>query len=405
MNIKHLRWLWWLRNIAIAGQIAAVLVATRLLDIPLNEPPLWGIITSLALVNGMTAWQLRHKTEISEYGLGVQLLLDIGALTGLLYFTGGASNPFATFFILQVIVAATILPARTTSFIAGVTILIYSALLFWKVEIPLLSHHHDGEVFSLHIKGMWVAFVLLAMLVAWFIVRMNATIHRQQALLHEAEEITALGTLAATAAHELCTPLATLSLIAEQYGKEPSEAARKKNQRILQEQLARCKEALSRMAATSGVARAESGSATSLPLFLGNMVEEWKMHYPDARLDSEIQQEPALRILGDYGLQRAITHLLDNAAHASPESLSFRAHWDAKNLAVIIQDRGKGIPETIKAQLGRPGIASTKENGLGMGIFLAKTIVNRFGGTLHLQSAIGNGTAATMTIPLRSLMI
>lgn len=403
--LKNLKLLWSLRNIAIIGQAIAVLAVTKLLNIPLPEMQLWAIIGLMTAVNVLTYLRIKHSCHIQEYEFLCQLLLDIASLFSLLYFTGGATNPFASLFILQVIIAAIILPPLYTWIVAIATIVLYTSLMFWNVEVPYFMHHHMGDFFSLHVQGMWISFILLAGIISWFVVRMNATIRRQSLLLAEAEKIAALGTLSANAAHELGTPLATLTLLAEDYGQEstPEEKARKNI--MFNEQLARCKQILSRITAAGGVIRAESGEPMQLDLFLKDLIYKWKKDHPNTHLIEEFSDNKIIpNIVAESSLSHAITNLLDNAADASPQYVKFITLWTAKNLTITIEDKGQGIAPQIKQNFGQPGISS-KTDGLGMGLFLSKSVIMRLGGTLDIESMSGKGTAVKINIPLARITV
>ncbi len=390
---KNLKLLWWLRSIAILGQMAAILVVTCVFQIPLQTPPLWMIIGGLAVVNAFTLWRIntaRHITQTEFFG---QLLTDITALFGLLYFTGGATNPFASLFILQVIIAAITLSPFYTWVAAAITIAFYTSLMIWNVEVPYFQHHHIGDFFNMHVQGMWISFIMLAVMIAWFVVRMNSTIRRQDALLAEAEKIAAIGTLAANAAHELGTPLATMFVLAEDADNS-----------MLKEQLLRCKQILSRITAAGGVTRAESGAPIPLDDFLCSVVEQWKADHADVPLWVDIQQGNAPRIVGDYGVEQAIRNVLDNAADASAHAVSITAQWTAQTLTIAITDKGAGVPQAVADTFGEVG-GTTKQGGLGLGLFLSRSVITRLGGVLDLRSAPGVGTVATITLPLRRLAI
>jgi two-component system sensor histidine kinase RegB len=392
---RNLKLLCLLRSIAIAGQTVAILTVTRVLQIPLETTPLWAIIGALAIVNIATWWRIRTAAAIIEAEFFAQLMMDITALFGLLYFSGGATNPFATLFILQVIIAAVALKPAYTWMVATTTIIFYTLLMIWHVEVPYFQHHHLGDFFSLHVQGMWISFILLATIIAGFVVRMNRTIRRQDALLAEAEKMAAIGALAANAAHELGTPLATLFLLAESTGTQAP---------ALQEQLLRCKNIISRITAAGGVVRAEGGMPIPLDQFLQTVAEQWQSDHPGHTLTIAIAKNAAPRIVGELGVAYAIRNLLDNAADASPDAIHFAATWTAQNLTITIEDRGAGISPVIADTLGNPGV-TTKPDGMGMGIFLTRSVVTRLEGTLDLRPAAQGGTVATMTLPLHRLAL
>lgn len=403
--LKNLKLLWWLRNIAIVGQAIAITVVTRILDIPLGENILWLLIGLLVFVNIITWVRIKRATHIKEFEFFCQLLLDIAVLFGLLYFTGGATNPFASLFILQVIIAAITLSPFYTWIIAGIAVGCYTLLMVWNVEVPYFMHHHIGEFFSMHVQGMWINFILLAGIISWFVVRMNVTIKRQDSILFEAEKMAAIGTLAANSAHELGTPLATLTLLAENYSDEATDEERKRKAIMFQEQLERCKQILSRITAAGGVIRAESGKPMQLDLFLKEILTNWKKENPEVNLAAEFADNKFIpNIVAESGLSHAIINILDNAADASPNYVGFKVIWTAKNLIITISDKGQGIAQEVKENFGEPGISS-KADGLGMGLFLSKSVVTRLGGTLGIESKSGFGTTAKINLALARLTV
>jgi two-component system sensor histidine kinase RegB len=295
-----------------------------------------------------------------------------------------------------VVFAAITLPQRYTWGIAALTIALYTLLFFWNVEVPYLQHHHLGEFFSLHVQGMWVSFVLLACIVAWFVVRMNATIRRQDALLAQSEKMTALGTLATNAVHELGTPLSTIALLAEDGA--PDAAHR------IAEQLARCKQILSGITQAGGVARAESAAPIAVRSFFIELTEQWQRDHPKVKLHTDTAKLGDHRILAEHGFAQAITNLLNNAADASPESVTMTVKSTSKRLVIEMRDCGDGIAAEIQSRLGRTG-QSTKPEGMGLGLFLSHSVITRMGGSLRFTAAPVKGVIARVTLPLQGLLV
>lgn len=397
LNHKNLKLLWWLRNIALLGQAAAILIVTRGLHATLPESPLWNILLILLLVNTLTFWRIKKARTIRNREFFIQLLVDVSALGGLLYYTGGATNPFASLFILQVIIAAVTLPPVFTWVIAAITVILYTVLMFWNRVVPDFTHHHMGDFFTLHVQGMWLSFLLLAGMVAWFVVRMNSIIRRQNTLLAEAEKLAALGTLATSAAHELATPLSIMAVINEVC--EPPHIARE-----YASQIAKCKQILSRITAAGGVARAESGAPMRLDNFLNDTIAHWRETHSFATLETRIQGDGQFRIAAEQVFQQALMNLLDNAAEASPDYVKFEAEWDEQILKIIIRDHGEGVAEEAKESIGEAGF-TTKPHGFGLGVFLAKSVIARLEGTFDMVSKTGKGTTVTIRVPLSKLAI
>lgn len=402
---KNLKLIWWLRNIAIVGQTITVLLTTTWLAIPLDTEPLWAVIVAIAACNLLTHIRLLRQTDVTRREVVLHLLLDIAALFALLYFSGGASNPFASLFILQVVIAAIVLPPLHTWCLAFLTIGLYTALLFWKVEVPYFYHHHIDGYFNIHVQGMWISFVLLALLVSGFVVRISGIMRRQEQLLAEAEHIGAIGTLATAAAHELGTPLATMFLLVKEFETDTTTEAQRKRTGILRDQLTRCKAIVTRITAVAGVMRAESGRKMSLDSFLRETVQGW--HKSNSAVACNIHlhgPQPAPTIVAEYGFAQAIINLLNNAADAAPNQITIEAHWSASSMQMTIHDDGKGIDKTMLDKLGTPGV-STRKQGIGLGIFLTRNVITRLGGTVTIANHPQGGVLADIQLPLQKLLV
>jgi two-component system sensor histidine kinase RegB len=401
---KNLILLAWLRAIAIIGQSVAVIFTIHWLLIPLDTAPLWLIVMASAGIHLLTCLRLASHADISRQELMAHLLVDIFALFGLLYFSGGASNPFAPLFIIQVVIAAITLPPLHTWAIAGLTIILYTVLLFWNVEVPYFMHHHIGNYFTIHVQGMWVSFVLLALLVAGFIVRVSSIVRRQDQMLADAQRMGALGALAAGAAHELATPLSTIALLAQQFETSATMPGNQQNVGILREQVARCKTILNRMTAAAGVMRADTGKAMPLDGFLEAMIGRFRQLKPDVLCHVRMHAAPHVpMIVAEQSVEQAIISLLCNAAEASPQKIDVDMRWDDTNIHIAIRDYGQGIESALLEQLGEP-VLSTK-GGMGLGIFLARSVIARIGGSLDIYNHKEGGVQADIRLPLAGIAI
>ena len=216
---KNLQRLFLLRNIVIAAQCLTFALAYWVLEMQLPWTEMVAVTALLAVLNLATWIRLRRNWPVSSVEFFAQLLVDVFALSTLLYFSGGSTNPFISLYLLPLTIAAAALPWAYTWVMAAITISCYTLLLFYYVPLPHDHEEHNSE-FNLHVSGMWLAFVLSTVLIAWFVVKMGISIRerdkdlalaREQALRNE--QIIALGTLAAGAAHELGTPLATMAIV------------------------------------------------------------------------------------------------------------------------------------------------------------------------------------------------
>ena len=183
----NLQRLWVLRNLTIAWEMITVIATHIWIGIALPLMPLSTIIVAHAVINLLTWLRLRNSVRISDSELLIQLLMDVAAFTAVLYLTGGATNPFAWFYLVPVIIAATVMPRRFAWTMAAVTTLCYTLLLLYYVPLPGMGNtHHDG--FGLHIFGMWFGFVLIAGLIAHFVVDMAYSLRERDRKLAEVRE-------------------------------------------------------------------------------------------------------------------------------------------------------------------------------------------------------------------------
>jgi two-component system sensor histidine kinase RegB len=407
---RILRRLFLLRNITIVGAGLGIAIGRMVYDLALPLPPLLLTLGLLALLNLLTWLRLQTHYSVGNSEIFVQLLLDIAGITSLFFFTGGATNPFVWFYLLPLIIAATILPRGYTWLMAGLSVACYSALFFYNVPLPNAGMHHDGGGFQMHVFGMWLGFVISAGFVAVIIVGLAHSLRERDRKLAEAREqalqnerLVALGTLAAGAAHELGTPLGTMAILAAELEKEYTDAGHEDLHRklgILRKQVDRCKEALSVISASAGAGRAESGHRMTVRQYLDAVLKEWRQQYPHASLMAHISESaPEAMIIAERTLTQALHNVLSNAADASPEAVTLEADWSQDTLTLTVADRGPGLREDVYEQLGKQPV-TTKPEGLGVGLYLAHATIRRLGGNLGVSSRKQGGTQVRITLPL-----
>lgn len=401
--------LFMLRNAEILLIGLGITATTVIFRVSLPLQPLLIILALLVALNIYTRVRLRTGSQFSDTELFVQMLLDVAGLTGVFFYTGGASNPFIWFYLLPLMIAATILPRVYTWIMAGITVLCYSALFFSDVSVNS-GHALHGSGFQIHVLGMWLGFVMSAGFVAVIIVGMAHSLRERDRSLAEAREqalqnerLVALGTLAAGTAHELGTPLGTMAILTAELEKEYADRDAPDLTRklgILGQQIGRCKEALSALSTAAGADRAESGHPMPVSTYLREVISEWQAQRPDASLLTDIPSSmPARSIIAERTLTQALINILDNAADASPGRVSLHADCTGDALTIEIGDRGPGLSDEIQSQLGRQPV-TTKNEGLGVGLYLAHATIHRLGGTLAIHNRKHGGTLLTITLPL-----
>ena len=405
---KNLQRLFLLRNIALVAQCLTFALAHWVLEMQLPWTEMVTVVTLLAALNLATWVRLRRNWPVSSIEFFAQLLVDVFALSALLYFSGGSTNPFISLYLLPLTIAAAALPWIYTWAMAAITISCYTLLLFYYVSLPHDHSEHTSE-FNLHVSGMWLAFVLSTVLIAWFVVKMGISIRerdkdlalaREQALRNE--QIIALGTLAAGAAHELGTPLATMAVVTGELQKEYPENSEFQNDvRILRDQITHCKRTLTQLLADVGQARAEDASGQAVDHFLQQVLDKWQLMRPMVKFSYRSSGvQPAPQILGAHLLSQSILNLLNNAADASLDRVEIESRWDQQELLLEILDYGKGLSEEAVQRAGQAFFTSKPGQGFGIGLFLANANIERFGGSVSLTNREGGGARTQVRLPL-----
>jgi len=433
---QNLKWLFILRNLMILSEIILIFLSIYGLNIRLPEQQLWLVVLSIISVNMYTSMRLQIEDPVTEIELFSQLMVDVLAIASLLYLTGGASNPIIWVFLLPVIITAIMLPHAYAWYMVILTTSVYTVLMTFNIPLPAIEPHipdpqmlqagmenhemllkahamSDKHYFNLHIFGMWFGFVFSAGLVAFFVVELARTLKIQERSLADAREsalrderVVALGTLAASAAHDMGTPLGTIAILAHELENEyPIHRFPDLHDKmlIMQQQINRCKEALSVMSASAGELRAESGRVVPVTAYIDDVINQWRTHKPAAKLNFFIDHAIAVEavIIAERTLTHAIINILNNAAEASPpeKGIEFHAAWDLKLLTIRIRDFGAGLPPELVEFAGKQPVIS-KKRGLGVGLFLTYSTINRLGGKIRLYNSDSGGACVEISLPL-----
>jgi two-component system sensor histidine kinase RegB len=409
-----LRLLFWLRWGAVIAQSIVIAFVDRMLESPVPLKPLVLTIAALALWNVLSYRAAHAKRQVRYAEVALNLIVDIGAFTSTLYFTGGPTNPFVSIYLVPISLAAASLPAVYAWLIGAICGLGYS-LLWWR-HVPLPSVNAQfGADFDLHVVGMWVNFLIAAALIVFFVGRMANLVRRRDqelAAMRETalrdQQIVELGTLAAGTAHELNTPLSTLAILVEELDETTADPAQKERLRVMMEEIETINERLNGIVGRVGADRSEGAQQVGLRAFLDDLIGHWSAVHPDIDLgvtfDLPADDAP---IAAEATIGQAIRNVLDNAAHAS--RANGRSHVDVcvrregTKLEIDVVDDGAGLDPALRDDIGLK-VVSTKDRGLGIGILLSRAALQRFGGRLELESRPFGGVEARIRLPLDELM-
>jgi two-component system sensor histidine kinase RegB len=405
-----LPWIAKLRDGMLIGQVSLILLTRFFFHIAL---PLGWMVIPLALTAASNIVFHRFMRVFSaRSALGLLLAFDTVCLTALLALSGGAANPFSLLFLVEITLSAVVLSKAWTWTLGGLSILGFASLFWAHVRVPVFERHHDSQGFSIHLVGMWIAFAVGALLISVFIGKVSEALRRQeqealqfQQRLGHHERLAAIATLAAGAAHELGTPLATIAVVSRELelcgkamGKDQSIAD---DARLIRAEVERCSEILRQMSGQGGEPVGEFPTSIGLREICSQVQDEFAGTQSQL-VEIQIAQD-ARAVLPATAARQALRALVKNALESSAEGqpVTLAAGCAAGKICFTVQDKGCGMaPETLR-RVSEP-FYTTKGpgRGLGLGTFLVRLFAERLHGSLVFESEAGAGTTAILELPL-----
>ena len=402
-----LLWLVRLRWGAVLGQIGVIALVHWGLGAPLNLKALFFLVAVEVLSNFLIS--LRTWGEAAaKYLVPGLLALDVLLLTGLLFFSGGPNNPFSPLYLVYIALAAVILPAAATWFLVTLSSLCFASLFWTSGILPNNAHAMHGDGMRMHLQGMWVAFATAVVFIVYFVQRISRALAKRESELNTARErskesarLASLATLAAGAAHELGSPLSTIAVVAKELERQIAHGGDRDalldDARLVRREVERCRTILNNMAADAGEEIDESSTLLALQEFLGQLNDNAAVTVNTGECAAD-----AFVMAPKRRLEQVLRGLVNNALDAADGApVNLNANTEGHRAIIHIADRGPGIPEDILRHVGEP-FFTTKEpgKGMGLGVFLARTTVERLGGSVTIESEIGSGTEVRVELPL-----
>ena len=400
-----------LRWLALLGQLVSVLLVAVGFGYPFPVAPALLVISCGALLNLFFELRRSQSMRLTPRLATTLLLFDIIQLGALLFLTGGAENPFAMLLVCPVVISASTLTGRLTVLLAGAAIAVITVLTFVSYPLPW-EPGHLLVLPDLLVYGNWIAIgVTLAFtsIYTWRVAeegrQLGNALAATELALEREQHLSALDGLAAATAHELGTPLATIALVSKemQHG-VPTDSPLREDVDLIREQAQRCREILGRLTSLSS----QDAQLDRQPLT--TLVDEVVAPHREFEVDIEVIKrgegpEPVAR--RNSGVMHGLGNLVENAVDFARQRVVVTLRWNADEVAIEIADDGPGFPIELMDRIGEPYIsrrgeggetAARQGGGLGLGVFIAKTLLERSGATMTVEDVSFAGKGSTIVV-------
>lgn len=390
--LRSFLWFRWVASAVLAlGCTLAALRGSTLPLLGLGLALVWPVASNV-IIGAQVSSRMKTVT------LPVVLALDAVFISVVLAMFGGASNPFSVLLLIWVTFAAVTLPAVGAWVLCGVCTLAYGV----QFLIPATEHMHGSHGmlgFDHHLRGMWFAFSLAAVVITFLVTRVTRSLATQRDALERARHMTAVGSTAARAAHELGSPLSTIAVVSKDMaGRFDGDPVLRAQAELVRDEVDRCRHILHRMAAHTGRLvgeQPESVRASSLMEALCKTMDPHRRERFTARLGTD----PSLRV-PPRAFCQALDHVVQNGFDASgpADSVVLSVKGTDRSVCFSVMDRGHGMDRETLLRATEPSL-SHKEGGMGLGLFLTDSLVRELGGAMRIESKPGAGTTVELEVP------
>lgn len=395
----RLRTIIWIRWVAIAGQLGTLLIVQFGLGWSLPIDAALGAVVGSVLINGVMMFRRPSQGRVGELEAAVYLGCDILQLAVLLYLTGGLENPFALLFLGPVTVSATILSRSATAILSALVVVTATFLAFEHFPLPWPEPGLQLPV--PYISGLWVAVVVGTLFMTVYIGsvagegrRMSEALTATQVALAREQQLSAVGGLAAAAAHELGSPLATIAVTVKELFREmPPGNPFLGDIEILQVEADRCRDILAEIGRLPETSDPNDPFATGL---LSDVVAAAAARYRSEALALDVvaapegdSSEPIVPRSPEF--LHGLGNVIQNAVQFGKTLVSVEVSWNSNEARVEVRDDGRGFPPGVLDRVGEPYISSRGDGHLGLGIFIAQTLLERTGARIKFSNIRDSG--------------
>jgi len=395
----RLRTLTRIRWAAVAGQLVALVLVRFGLNWPLPMEAAMSVVGVSVVLNLVITFRHPEQGRLKEWEAAAYLAFDTLQLALLLYLTGGLTNPFALLFLGPVTVSATVLTRRATAILCALVIVCSTLLMFDHLPLPWSAL--GLELPGLYVWGLWAAVVIGTLFLAVYAGslaaesrRMTNALSATQLALAREQQLSAVGGLAAAAAHELGSPLSTILVTATELSREmPADNPYAEDIRILRAEAYRCREILAQLALQPATDDgADPFAQTPLSAMVRTAADRHLETGISLRIDAEGDDDSAEPVVANSPeFNHGLGNIIQNAVQFARESVAIRIAWSEETITVTVRDDGPGFAPAVLDRIGEPYISSRGEGHLGLGIFIAQSLLQRTGGQLAAGNVRGVG--------------
>jgi two-component system sensor histidine kinase RegB len=428
-------WLLLLRWGAVTCQALLILAVYLVFDIKVPFPVV-SCILLFQIASNLYFFYLKRRRTIHDWLINAVMFLDVGLLTVLLYSTGGPMNPFTFLFLVHIVLGAIVMRPRWSWGLAFFAVFCYAGFFYPSLagETGLLDFNTDQqsaaachelalsqqdqeEHLQIHLQGMWFAFSLTAFFIVFFVGKIQRALEDHQSIVAKLqgekvrnEKLASLATLAAGAAHEFSTPLSTIAVASGEMlhalkGRE-GDPQLLEDVMLIREQVQICKEIIFQMAADAGEHMGEAFEEFTLQQLAHDAEQAFAAEEPSASVSVRVESGDLRVSVPHRTFVRTIKGLLKNGFDASPPgaAISLSCRIDNDSLIFAIEDKGAGMDAETLAKAGEPFFSrKASGQGLGLGLYLAKSFAEKLGGDLEISSEKGQGTTVVLRLALKYL--
>jgi len=398
-----------IRWLAVGGQLVTLLFVRYGLDLPIDLPPAIAAVAASALLNSLVLLRYGAVKQLTDRQAALQLAFDLVQLAFLLCLTGGLTNPFSLLMVVPVTISATVLSRRSTAMLLVLALLLSAFLAL--MYIPLPWRGGSIELPPIYLFGLWAGLAFSMLFLALYAGRVSEEARRRagalaatQAALAREQRLAELGTLAAAAAHELGTPLGTITLAAQDLLQEmPEDDPRHEDLSLINSQAMRCRTILEQLSQRRPAADEHPFAYQPLEAIAREAARPFEA-FSDVTLtihtarQSDDGSQPVMRRRPE--ILHALTNFIENAVSFARSRVDIELDWDARQVRMTITDDGPGFDPAVLRSLGEPYVTTRHgtdtEAGLGLGIFIAKTLLERTGARVSFVNTSTGGACVSL---------